>query len=756
MSNPSYTVAVRALCEFTAKHGDLDIRFTPAPSAQEGIAAHATLAARRGAGYLKEVSLDAQCGQLRVRGRADGFDPVANRLDEFKTYRGDLARMRANHRALHWAQLKIYGALLCRVRRISEITLALVYFNIKTEKEDVLELHLSAEELDAYLADLCSRFVEWADLEVAHRTQRDTWLNAVRFPLETLRTGQRQLAEAVYRTSLGGGALMAQAPTGVGKTLGTLFPMLKAAPKAPLDKIFFLVAKTSGRRTGIEALRAIVGTGTDGRVRVLEYVSRESACEHPGKACSGEECPLALGFYDRLPEARHAVLKQPVWDRETVRIEARLHGVCPYYLAQEMLRWSDVIVGDYNYYFDTSAVLFALTSQNNWRIGVLIDEAHNLLPRARSMYSATLSPDNLKLALQPASRPIGRALRTVACQWDALEAPDAKQYTVHPDIPATLVGALATFVSTVNDHLDGGAALPAPIQNFYFEALHFARMADAFGAHSLFDATRGPPSEAHFPATTLCIRNVAPGPFLAPRFAGAAACVAFSATLMPREFHRQLLGLPDDTAWADVASPFTSDQLTVHVQSHISTRFHRRDASLAPIADLIARQYAAEPGTYLAFFSSFDYLDAARCAMQERYPHVPLWSQVRQMSVDQRDGFLARFTPGARGIGFAVLGGLFAEGIDLAGCGLAGAFIATLGLPQINGINAEFERRMQQLFGAGYEFTYLYPGLQKVVQAAGRVIRGPTDRGTLHLIDDRFLQPQIRQLLPAWWELQSQ
>jgi DNA excision repair protein ERCC-2 len=298
---------------------------------------------------------------------------------------------------------------------------------------------------------------------------------------------------------------------------------------------------------------------------------------------------------------------------------------------------------------------------------------------------------------------------------------------------------------------------------FYFEAARFARLALELDDDTLFDVAQ--PEEGAWPITgsitggptgrstqsTLCLRNVTPGKFLAPRWAAARATVLYSATLSPPEFHRQVLGLPAQTARTDVESPFSPEQLTVRLVHSISTRFRDRARSIDPIAHLMAEQYSTRPGNYLAFFASFDYLRQVAEYFEARHPQIPVWRQQSSMPERERQEFMDRFVPGGRGVGFAVLGGAFAEGIDLTGDRLIGAFIATLGLPQINPINEEMQRRMQLKFGAGYEYTYLYPGLQKVVQAAGRVIRTPEDRGIVYLIDDRFTQTSVRRLLPTWW-----
>ena len=246
----SYSVAVRALCEFTAKVGDLDLRFTPSPSAQEGIVGHRTVASRRSAHYQHEVALEGDYQQLKVRGRADGYDPDANRLEEVKTYRGDLSAQPANHRQLHWAQVKVYGWLMCQKLGLDHIDLALVYFDIVGEGETVLNQRFDAPGLEQFFNQQCALFLNWARQEMQHRDARNAAAQSLAFPHADFRTGQRDLAESVYKAVSTGRCLMAQAPTGIGKTIGTIFPLLKALAPQQLDKLFFLTAKTPRAQAG--------------------------------------------------------------------------------------------------------------------------------------------------------------------------------------------------------------------------------------------------------------------------------------------------------------------------------------------------------------------------------------------------------------------------------------------------------------------------------------------------------------------------
>ncbi len=748
-SGMSYAVAVRALCEFTAKCGDLDLRFTPAPTAQEGIAGHAAVRSRRGAGYRAEVTLEGEYGPLRVRGRADGFDAKKNRVEEIKTHRGSLDRMPDNHRQLHWAQAKIYGWLLCSRLELDAIDVALVYYDIGDQSETVLCERFDGAALKQFFEQSCERFLAWAEQEMAHRAGLDAELRELAFPYASFRTGQRELAEAAYKAAAAGCAVMMQAPTGIGKTVGTLFPLLKAREAKQLDKIFYLAAKTSGRQLALDALELIAQSQPGMSLRVLELVARDKACEHPDKACHGESCPLARGFYDKLPAARSAMLQERRFDKAGLRRIALEHEVCPYYLGQEMARWADVTVGDYNYFFDISAMLHGLTMVQQWRVALLVDEAHNLVERARKMYSAQLHQADLKALRAGAPAELKGALERINRHWNALVKEQEAAYQVYPAIPDKFIEALGGASGAIADYLAAHPEGAHPeLQRFYFDIGLFERLAEAFGEHSLFDAEK-----TDVRTTVLNLRNIVPAPFLKPRFAAAHASVLFSATLAPWQFYGDMLGLPEETPWIEVASPFHAEQLTVSIEKAISTRWRDRAASLEPIADLITRQYAEAPGNYLAFFSSFDYLHSAADLLELRQPDLPLWRQSRNMDEADREAFIARFASGGRGIGFAVLGGAFGEGIDLAGDRLIGAFIATLGLPQFNAVNEQMRERMEQLFGAGYEYAYLYPGLQKVVQAAGRVIRTTSDRGAVFLIDDRFAKADVRALLPAWWEV---
>ncbi|TBO32801.1 ATP-dependent DNA helicase [Aquabacterium lacunae] len=751
-----HPVAVRTLCEFTARAGDLDLRFTPSPTAQEGMAGHALVALRRPAHWLREAPLQGEHAGLLVRGRADGIDPTAQRIEEVKTHRGPLSNQPANLRALHWAQARVYGALWAQQQGLPDTALldiALVYLNIDDGEETALSEAHTVQALRQHFQSLCERYRHWADQEHAHRRARDRALQDLRFPHAGFRTGQRELAEACWRAARQGRVLLAQASTGIGKTVATVFATLKAMPEQALDRVFFLTAKTSGRQLALDTLQQLPGHAC----RALELVARDKACEHPDKACHGESCPLARGFYDRLPQARRAAVESAMQghalDKAQVRALALDHQVCPYYLAQELARWSDVVVGDYNHWFDLSALLFALQQQEGWKVALLVDEAHNLVDRTRGMHTVALEQTEL-LALRRPAQPeaIRKAADGLQRQWARLNRSAPAAYHPLEPWPEGWHRALVKLMQALGEHQ---AEHPTDIdpqrQAFFLNAWPLQTLAERFGSHSLIDLHTT--HEGPKPLSRITLRNVVPGPHLAPRLEAAHSLVLFSATLQPWHYHQRLLGLPDDTVCLDVPSPFRAEQLQVQVAHRLSTRYKDRARSLPHIVQTMARQWHERPGNYLAFFSSFEFMHQAGEALQAAHPDIPQWRQERGMREADQAAFLARFTPQGQGIGFAVLGGAFGEGIDLPGSRLIGAFIATLGLPQVNPVNDTFAARMDALFGTGqgHDMAYLYPGLQKVVQAAGRVIRTPQDEGVLHLMDDRFAQARVQALWPGWW-----
>jgi DNA excision repair protein ERCC-2 len=758
--SPGLRISVRGLCEFTARRGDLDRRAHASPHARQGIAAHRLVAQRRSPEHEVELPLQFLHGPLRVVGRADIFDPVAGELEEVKSGFGSPGRRSQAARALHRAQLRSYGAMLCAARGLETIRLTLVHFDLLNDTEHRDSEDCSAAELLAELRSRCEAFSDWAHSEIEHRALRDEALRRLEWPFDGFRAGQRELAAAVWRACRDGRMLRAQAPTGIGKTLGTIFPALRAMPDAGTDRLIFLSARGTGRQTTVAALRPLARRfARPTPLRMLELVARERACEHPDRECHGESCPLARGFFDRLPAARIEAARQALLDQARLREIALDHQICPYYLGSEMAAWSDLIVADYNHWFDRHALLYALALERQWSVSLLVDEAHHLVERTRAMYSPSLSLAAFIAVRRDGSSGLAAsAIDPVIDQWDLLLA-EAGVGTERPwvrleRLPGRWLRALHRFNRAVARCLEEGTpALGPAALALYFRSLEFATLAEAFDEHSLCELSLDSVSpESESTELRIGLRNVVPASFVRERIAEARSLAMFSATLNPEDFDQAMLGWQREHRTVLLESPFDPDHLQVRTVP-LSTRLDRRAHSAAPIAALIAREFAAEPGCYIAFFSSFDYLEQVAEALRGRDPDLPLRLQTRQMHERERERFMAGFDPERPSVALAVLGGVFAEGMDLPGRRLIGAFIVTMGMPQATPLTEAIAERLEHLFGRGFDYTYLYPGLRKVIQAAGRVIRDVEDRGRVFLIDDRWQRPRYRALLPAAWRL---
>lgn len=755
-AGPPWTVAVRALCEFTARRGDLDRRFTPTATALEGLQGQGLVRLRRGPDYESEIALEADIGPLRVRGRADGWDPRRRTLEEVKTIRGQPDEIPANRRLLHWAQLQTYGALFCLARGLEEVALALVYFDIDSQTETELREVCTAADLQALLAGRCAAYEAWAAQEAAHRAARDAALASLPFPRDGFREGQRRLAESVWRALAQGGCLLAQAPTGSGKTLGTLYPVLRAMPARGLDKIAYLTCKNTGRLGALDALEELRAAAPGGSLRVLEIVAKDAGCEHPDKACHGDSCPLARGFHDRLAAARADAVAQGWLDAAAQRRVARQHGVCPYYLGQELLRWADVVVGDVHHGFDPHGQLHALTVALQWRIALLVDEAHNLVDRTRQMYGAELRMAELAAARALAPPALRPAFDAALAEGRAFAAVQPGGDVVVDALPEPWMLTLQALSGRLGEHFLRLPLATGALLDFHYRLRGFVERLDTLGEHTLVQCLSAPDIDedgAPGDAAVVALRNVVPAPFLRPRWAALQGVVLFSATLGTHDYQRDLLGLPEQTTWLDLPPVFPPEHLQVRVAHRLSTRWSDRRRTLSALAHLVAGQFDSHPGNYLAFFGGHEYLRQAADALAAARPDIAQWRQEPAMDASAREAYLARFVAGGRGIGFAVLGGVFAEGIDLPGTRLVGAFVATLGLPPPSPLQAQMQARLERMFGAGAGYADLVPAMQKVVQAAGRVLRTPQDRGWLWLLDQRYLDPGITRLLPPWWGL---
>ncbi|MEE9253635.1 MAG: ATP-dependent DNA helicase, partial [Pseudomonadales bacterium] len=709
----------------------------------EGIRAQRRLQRSRSEGYRREVALSLDVEgepNITVNGRADGVDeselvPV---IEEIKSTRTDLDVFHAHHASAHWAQGMLYGYLYARECGHEQVCVRLIYIHLDTREQRVHERICEIDALKQFFTDTVHRYRHWLAKEGARIKERDQALARLAFPQERFRNGQRRLAEAVYRAIHVGGTLIAEAPTGIGKTLGTLYPAVKALGRGRVHRIFFLTAKGTGAAAASNAVDMLRRTGTP--LRCVELTAKAKICFNPDRACDPEQCSYARGYYDRVRPALEALLERERLSRETVLEVAREHTVCPFELSLDAARWSDVVIADVNYVFDPIVHVVRLREGISAST-LLIDEAHHLPDRVREMFSAELDTALIEDASKTAGANVADALTALAQRLRELAA--AYPHGATTLVPAGLVASVTRFNRLFEDASPAG---DAPLVALWRESWRFERCLEWFVPEQFACLVK---SGDH---TCVRLHCVDPSPMVGKCLAEARASVLFSATLVPLDYFRAELDVGEAPALR-LGSPFPAAHLGTMMVTNISTRWRDRAASIDRVATVIGDVVRAKVGNYLVFFPSYAYLRCAQEELVNTFPELEVDAQEPGMSSAQQAEFLTRFELGRRlsRVALAVMGGSFGESIDLAGDRLIGVIVIGVGLPP-----PSVERdllRWHYRAGEGYDFAYRYPGFVRVLQNAGRLIRSDTDRGVLVLVDSRYRWRKYRRLFPAHWQV---
>ena len=755
-----YAVSVRDLAAFCHRAGDIDHRFTPSPTAGQGIEGHQRVYRRRPGSYQREYAVATTLAlggtDLSIRGRADGYDSQQGLVEEIKTCRIPAQAIPEEVTRLHLAQGQIYAALIAAAEDREEMLVRLTWFNIDSGEEHAIEQRHSRRELDQFLAATLGRFSGWLGHLVALREARDEGLSQLDFPHGEFRRGQRNIAELVYKCIDQGGQLMVEAPTGIGKTMAVLYPALKALARGKHEAMVFVTARTVGRRTAEDSLALVAREGTE--TRALSLTAKEKICFSPGRACHGDDCPFARGYYDRLPGALDAALELPALCRADIEVVARKHEICPYQLADDLLPWVDIVIADIHYLYSLTPRLGNHIARDERRWTVLLDEAHNLPDRARSMYSASLSKRELMSVKRTATKPVARALQRVNRALLELLKEEWPEGDVdsRSELPDKPVNALGDFVAAVGEAMsDDAGFLPRnpQLMDFYFDVLQWLRVAERWDDDFLLELQRGKGTQG----LTLQLNCLDPSRLLKECQDRLHALVAFSATLSPQQWMRTLLGLSAETVSRRMDSPFDESQLAVTLATDIDTRYRARQASLGPLSGRIGQWLQDQGGNCIVYFPSYRYM--AECLEQLGQSGAlagrELWQQQPGLDEEAREELLQQFARKRNLAAFCILGGVFGEGIDLPGEALSSVVVVGVGLPQVGRQREQLRGWYQQRYGTGFEYAYLYPGMQKVDQALGRVVRTVNDRGSALLVDVRYSWPQYRELLPPWWRYSS-
>jgi Rad3-related DNA helicase len=752
-------ISVRNLVEFIFRSGDIDSQFMSNSRALEGTKAHQKVQKKNEyESYLPEVSLKHEVPfkgfSFSVEGRADGIitDGGLLLVDEIKSTSRPIELIEEDGSETHWAQAKCYAYIYCVQNSIESIGVQLTYCQLETDDIKRFRRHLSLVELEEFFFDLLDRYLVWAALTRDWTALRNASIRGLDFPFESYRKGQRELAVSVYRTIAEGKKIFVQAPTGTGKTISTLFPAVKAVGEGHVSKIFYLTAKTIVRGVAEEALAKMKDCGLE--LKAVTLTAKDKICFKEKSICSPDHCEYAKGHFDRANDALLEMLRmENSFTRQVIEVYARKHRVCPFELSLDLTLWADCVICDYNYVFDPRVYLRRLFSDAPGDYAFLIDEAHNLVDRARDMFSAELSKRpilELKKKFQGKEPGIAKALNKLNSFMVSMrKLAEEEGHHVQESEPKDIYPLLMKFMSESEEWLakNEESELHEDLLELYFNALGFMRTAEFYDERYITYADNS------MNETRLKLFCLDPSFLLRDAQQRGKASVFFSATLTPIEYYTEILGGGDDSYRMSLPSPFDVSNRELLIADNISTKFRNRERTYASVAESIRSFIGQKRGNYIAYFPSYRYMNEVHALFSDRNPEIRTIVQSGSMTEAERESFLGEFhrDSGEGLLGFCVLGGVFSEGVDLKHDELIGAVIVGVGLPQLCFERDVIKDYFNRKNGQGYDYSYVYPGMNKVLQAAGRVIRTETDRGAILLIDERFGSRSYQQLFPGNW-----
>lgn len=756
----------------TARTGDLHPAAEQGVTSQEGIQAHKRWQNKQGQHYQAEKpvkhKLEHQDLSLQIGGRIDGYikaDGVITMttIEEIKTTRAKQAQIPQGQLALYWAQLKVYGALIVALEQQTELNLRLTCVDPDHGNADSVDKIFSAQQLTDYLQQLLLRFYQRAKQQHCWSIKRNQHYRDAEFPLAQFRPGQRFLSAQVYRNMRQGQQQIIEAPTGSGKTLGTLFPAVKGLSLGLSDRIFYLSAKISGQKSAVAAIEQL--DHHNKRLRYAVISAKQSTCFNPGTPCDPQLCEFARGYYDKEPAAIEQSWQLQHFDRAAIEDLAKAHQLCPFELSLGLSETADVVIADFNYLFDPLVHLRRhFDSSQKLKRSVLVDEAHNLIERGRDMYSAQIDLDCLQKILRGKQK-IGTDLKHALTKTDQyfqslsahilgkpgdLLSPaqgPSKQWTSN-EIPAGLVQQLAELLAQM---MQEPSNFGPELQQLGLDLFRLHKACDWFDQHCLV-LIEDPEQPS------LRLHNLNPAPHLQKMAKRCHSISYFSATLAPYHYSKQLLGLNQDHGLDVIPSPYNQQNLKLLSTNYVDTRYQARTRSLPDIVDSLINIISAKSGHYVVYFPSYSYLNKVYQAFSSAHPDTNTFKQEAGMSVTETNALIQQLEKNKQQtlLGFATLGGSLAEAVDLPGKALIGVIIVSVGLPQLN----PQRQHIADYFAngnnkTGFDYAYLYPGFNRVLQTIGRVIRSETDQGVVCLLDQRYSQSQYQNLFPSHWQPQA-
>lgn len=748
----------------TVRSGSIDSRFTSRNRAVQGTRLHQKLqkrhtkeAAEKGFIYESEITVKTDFSyegcDFRLMGRIDGLVRTEGKavIEEIKSTTVNLEDIEEPLTAKHLAQPKIYAYMYGKNRKVESFEIYLTYCGLKGEEKSLV-YSFGFSELKEYFYTVLEGYYKWIELNERLTAKRDLTLEALAFPYDKFRKGQRELSEAVYKTLVSGKKMFASAPTGIGKTVGTIFPTLKyMAKKGDRPKrIFYLTSKNTIKALAENALSFMEEKGLF--ILSVTLTAKEKICLNSEVSCNPVKCPYARGHFDRVNEALwELITNETVIRGDTVRKYAEKYRVCPFELALDVSLFAHFIICDYNYAFDPSARLCRFFEEDrNEEYTTLIDEAHNLPSRSREMYSAEIYKSEVlavKRALKGSSSKVASCLNKIN-SYLLREKGDMDRELVSKQRDRDFIYLLSDFIQAADRWLVRNEASSAYdlVLDFYFKAMDYVKADDFFDKHFvIIKESWG----KELKKTVFC-RDASE--ILRELEENFKSIVFFTATFKPMDYFISVLGGGSSDNKIEIPSPFPRENLCVITDTSLSTLYRDREKSYAPIAERIFTLKNAKQGNYICFFPSYEYMERVYEAYTEKYGAEDTVIQEKGFTEEDRADFLSGFKEDTAVTGFCVLGGVFSEGIDLKGSRLIGCAIVGVGLPKVavkqNVIKEYFDGEGKD----GFAYAYAYPGMIKAAQAGGRVIRTDKDRGVILLLDRRFGTDFYRRLLPSHWQ----
>lgn len=757
-------VSVRNLVEFILRGGDIDNRTSGSMDKEAmlmGGRLHRKIQRSMGSDYHAEISLKTEIPRdgfrIQVEGRADGIiiheetGETEVTVDEIKGVLRDLEHITEPVK-VHLAQAKCYAYIYAGQKGLENIGVQLTYCHLDTEEIKRFEEKFTIDELKEWFDNLIRQYEKWARFQIEWEKTRNASIKKVEFPF-SYRPGQRDVAAAVYRTILRRKKLFIQAPTGVGKTISTVFPAVKAVGEGLGDKIFYLTAKTITRTVAEQAFRTMKDQGLS--MKVITLTAKEKICFCEETLCNPESCPYAKGHFDRVNDAVYDMLiSGNEMNRSAIERQAEKFRVCPFELSLDISTWVDAVICDYNYVFDPNAHLkrfFSEGSGGNYIF--LIDEAHNLVERGREMYSAALYKEDLlelKRQVKHLDARLARRLGDVNKLFLELKR-ECEDYQVLNSV-SHIALKLMNLLTEMERFLEepSGDEIRESVLNLYFQVRSFVSIHDILDENYVIYSELE--DNGRFKLKLFCVN---PAANLQNYLEFGSGTVFFSATLLPIHYYKSLLSVEKDDYAIYAESPFPRENMLLLQARDVSTRYTMRSESMyRRYADYISRMAECKKGNYMAFFPSYRFMEEVYDQFVHKAEGIDVLLQAQNMDEREREEFLEEFDRERENslVGFCVMGGVFSEGIDLTADRLIGAVIVGTGLPQVCNdreiVKGYFDSRGMR----GFDYAYLYPGINKVLQSAGRVIRTETDRGVVLLLDDRFSRRQYRDSFPREWE----